>query len=352
MALGAYTITWSSATSGATYSQGYTVCEAGKFNVDVNLRSILFRTSGSISWTGYPVVYTNTGTLVAKGPSTTVTTNGAASETEIAFSSPVPLTANTEYRIGFYTTVGHTFVLSESAQETFSSSPAYATFSNLNTSQYYISGDAFPTTANPYKIIGGMSFDSPNNPPNVPTGLAPNNQAADPRQTIRFSWTYSDAEGNAQTTSQIQYRLVGESLWNIDQSRTNANPYWDVAPSSNFFTLGEEYEWQVRVYDGSAWSDWSATATFMAATSMWATTEVTTSASSHNFPANTLEPGKKYVYQVRTADAVGYGPWSAQAFIGSEGGLFYKDGQAYEVVVDGVAYRTWMEDNGVWKITQ
>lgn len=158
-------------------------------------------------------------------------------------------------------------------------------------------------TASPYNV----TYDSivANASPTITAG-APG--TFDPRLIKRFSWTYSDAEANPQTQYEIGYRIAGSGSAYTTTTVASANAYHDYA--ANTFTDETDYEWQVRVHDGTSWSTY-ATSTFRADSWTYGA-EVTSSTGSGTIDTTNFEAAD-YQVQVRTADAVGFGPWSASA---------------------------------------
>lgn len=161
--------------------------------------------------------------------------------------------------------------------------------------------------------VGAIALTEKNATP-VATIVSPDGIAADPRQPITWDWTYSDTEGNPQTKYQLRWRLRGTSTWTEGPEVTSSVSQHTWAANEFTLTLGNEYEWAVRVSDAVAgWGAYSATAWFMAGAGIWVYSANTASATQGSkIPAASLTPGKRYYFEVRTADAQGFGPWSAE----------------------------------------
>ncbi len=102
-----------------------------------------------------------------------------------------------------------------------------------------------------------------NQAPNEPDNLEPNGgNSLDNTSVIRLSWEHNDPNSNdPQSQFDIQWRLQGNSTWNVI-SRTTTNNYFDV--SADVFPVGD-IEWRVRTYDQESLSSpYSETAVFTA----------------------------------------------------------------------------------------
>jgi hypothetical protein len=97
-------------------------------------------------------------------------------------------------------------------------------------------------------------------PPNAPSALNPNGIIIDPSVVNTFSWTHNPTDASAQSSYELQWRLVGAGTW------TNLGVINSTTPSHAFaintFTDGTTVEWQVRNKGADAgWSPWAAPVT-------------------------------------------------------------------------------------------
>lgn len=95
--------------------------------------------------------------------------------------------------------------------------------------------------------------------PGLPVNTAPLADAIIEQNTAQtFTWLYSHPDASdAQTQYELRYRRNSGS-W-ITTTVSSAASSHEFA--SGFANTGS-YEWQVRTYDGTLWSDWSAITTF------------------------------------------------------------------------------------------
>lgn len=283
-----------------------TICQEGFFNTSVRLRSIFVRGYyTNYSTSVKPVIYdSNTGVKLAEG---TLTNRTLPEGSELVFSgSGVVLEANKNYKIGVYSSGSEYIAHSAYFPDAHSSTTPGFTFTPGT--YYYVSN----SDINPYNALGnrelmlGLSADLLNVAPSVSSAF-PSQEARDPRNPIIFSWTYSDADSNPQTGYNIQYRERGsEGTWTLVQA-TGAAPSHTFA--ANTFTLGKEYEYQIKVADGVAgYGQWSPLQWFMAGTDIWKyTPEVTSSTQSGTLPKE---------FFTHTFDA-GLDGWGVNNFFGT-----------------------------------
>lgn len=103
----------------------------------------------------------------------------------------------------------------------------------------------------------GIAHDGwlfPNRAPNKPVQQTlTDNQTITAEDASRAVWNYSDPDGDGQTQYELRVRPTSSATWTT-HTRTTSETFHDFAASH--FTAGD-YVWQVRVYDGSLWSQWS-----------------------------------------------------------------------------------------------
>lgn len=147
----------------------------------------------------------------------------------------------------------------------------------------------------------------------------------DPRANNTISWTYSDSDGNPQSSYELDYRVSG-GTWASLSTGTTASSY--VIPADTL-TDETDYEIRVRVNDGTVWSDYS-TDTFRA--DSWTYyPEVESSSDSATISTATLDPDSDYEVQVKVSDGFHYSEWSLSA--------------------DMIYTRQYVYDGGVWRPT-
>lgn len=106
----------------------------------LNAVTVVVKVAGSGSIT--PVVYSDTGALLSSESATSGTWTGGQSVT-IPLVYPVALTTGTTYRIGAY--AGVQLAIGAAGGGSVTSTPSGLTWTNSHI--YYITGNAFPTTA-------------------------------------------------------------------------------------------------------------------------------------------------------------------------------------------------------------
>lgn len=126
--------------------------------------------------------------------------------------------------------------------------------------------EATPTSTRCAKWVQAcaISLRAANVAPNAPALAAPLTGAVlDREQGHRFSWAFSDDEGDTQSAYDLRYKLVTGTTWTT-LSAMSPSAFADVAPGT--FDPGE-YEWQVRTTDqGDLVGPFSASNTFTAIT--------------------------------------------------------------------------------------
>jgi len=91
-----------------------------------------------------------------------------------------------------------------------------------------------------------------NNAPTV-TIVAPT-AGSETTGTVRFSWSYSDADSDAQSMYNIQFSTTNTFATILYQdTQSSSNTYYDSALNNTRGT----YYWRVRVYDGQEWSSFT-----------------------------------------------------------------------------------------------
>lgn len=120
-------------------------------------------------------------------------------------------------------------------------------------------GDRRFTLANALTVI----FNA-NQRPNIPALVSPPDLISlDPSLVQRFTWTYSDPDGDPQDAFDYRYRDLSTGGWTTISRHSTAGTHTDIPAGT--FTDGHDYAWQVRTYDThGAVSDWPAERLFTA----------------------------------------------------------------------------------------
>ena len=110
-----------------------------------------------------------------------------------------------------------------------------------------------------------ISLFETNTKPDAPTSLHPNTttEVIDATIANNLSFLYSDPNLNDMTQYEIRYRAQGSTEWGMPVSvvQTLANGVTAIhTVYAGTLASNTIYEWQVRVYDGHLWSEWSQTA--------------------------------------------------------------------------------------------
>lgn len=159
-------------------------------------------------------------------------------------------------------------------------------------------------TASPYAV----TYDAIllNQPPSAPAVSTPAAAAViDPRLPLPVSWTHSDPDSDAQSQWEVGYSVTGSGIWTT-KTGTTGSTY--TIPADN---LLDETSYDIRVRTSDAVAGWGAYTTRTITASTWTTlTEALSSAQSANLDTTGFV-ASEYEVQTRTADAEGYGPWSA-----------------------------------------
>ena len=155
-----------------------------------------------------------------------------------------------------------------------------------------------------------ITYDSINfsSPPVVTVTSPTPNQKFDPRLPLVVSWNYSDAESNPQTKYEVSYKRAVDSTYTVVPEVTSANKTHTIVAST--FTDETDYNFQIRAYDGTAWSNYSTVN--VRADSWTYGSEVISATQSQSLDTTGFE-ATAYQVEVATADAEGFGPWSAPA---------------------------------------
>lgn len=139
-------------------------------------------------------------------------------------------------------------------------------------------------------------------PPAVSVTSPATDERVDPRLPLNVSWTYSDADGDVQTSYSI--------LANGVQVASGTGTATSVTIPAN--TLTDETDYTITVVATNAKG--SGQATVDVVSNSWTEgVEVPSSAQSGIVTPNANEPGGTYELQVATTDATIFGPWSASS---------------------------------------
>lgn len=207
---------------------------------------------------------------------------------------------------------------------TFAGGPASTLIQSVSNTNGYNRTEAWLNNANPLApttnygaatmntnsqgaFIGlGVAVKEGNVAPSV-TAMAPNMIAADNRYPTTFTYTASNAEGDAHNAAEIRYRVRGstDAYTTVTANSTTSHTF-----AANTFTLGTEYEWAVRVSDVVAgYGDWSQTGWFMAGADVWRYSAEVPTASTTN--QNPLTPFFTHTFES------GIEGWGTNSFFGT-----------------------------------
>lgn len=211
MPLGLHTVDFATTTPNNYVGDLRTLAQRGSFNTNVSLRSVLVRfmtmTSGAAVMVK-PVVWSvSSGLKVGEGLTTQVNPTNNTTYHELAFSSPVALTAGTQYYIGTYQSqANNNFVgtYSTAGMHVHTSTLAGTTFSDATNVMYWSNGDSLPQTTYSNETTFQLSFDPPNALPNAPTGLSTPTMTEGTQGAV--SWTHNDPDSNPQAKYQLRWR--------------------------------------------------------------------------------------------------------------------------------------------------
>lgn len=147
-----------------------------------------------------------------------------------------------------------------------------------------------------------LVVESSDIPPVVTITSITDGAKVDPREDISISWTYSDDDGDPQTSFSIK----------ANGSQVAAGTGTDTFATIPADTLTDETDYTIEVTATNARA--STTASVNIRSDSWTTsTEVISSTQSGLWLPPTEAEGGNYELQVATADAQGFGPFSASA---------------------------------------
>jgi|SRR6478735_3327411 len=323
MALGAFTFDTGASSTTVTGSS-YTTCDVVTFSAPVVLRSVLQRFYSTGIFTGNAVIYDAAGTLIAQGPTQSLSVANSTTLYDIPFTSPIPLAANTQYKIGYYSGSNAQPGLDSggTAGQTIASSPTGVTMTRVYSGVYYGSGAGNPTTNwTAMRPAGGVSVDVRA----TPTSTVPAfNATASNFSTLTFSWSNP---GLAQTGYEFGYRKRASRQvdWTLIQNLSTSTQ--SITFPAETFEDGD-YDWFVALYDAQGRGN-ATDEQFVTISSGWTTqTEVSSSTPSGIINASAFTVGT-YDVEVRLADASNrYGNWSPlQTFtLGPPSNIWVKQG--------------------------
>lgn len=192
-------------------------------------------------------------------------------------------------------------------------------------------------TASPYSVTYGSVLL--NNPPSVSITSHAGGEQFDPRLPLTIDYSYTDADGDPQMQREYGWRVVG-GTWNTTTASTASASF--TIPKNTIPDVSD-IEVRVRAYDGKGWGDYDTVS--LRADSWTCVPEEVTAVQSGSIDATTFDQAMEV--EVRTADAVGYGPWSKPYKVEGEQVLVWT-GTAWAYIGTAHGYDAAWEGNKVF----
>lgn len=186
-------------------------------------------------------------------------------------------------------------------------------------------------------------------PPGRPTGLSPNGIARQPSVAFNLGWLHVALDATPQTAYEVQYRLVGASVWSTTGKVTSTSSLRSVSWAAGL------WEWRVRTWGQHADpSDWSAVATVPVATlpvvgAVSPSGTITQPSALFQFTFFQAEGAIQTQWEMRITEGLSGGG----ALVRTAAGTDQTQWQSPAVLVNGADY-TWTvrvrDSNGQWSV--